>query len=79
MVCSMTAYAAIANHLVPKIIVQQPWPIPVGLGGMMATASWQGFVLALVNAIIAFLIWYPFIKHYDSQLLKKEQVDATKA
>ena len=27
MVCSMTAYAAIANHLVPKIIVQQPWPI----------------------------------------------------
>ena len=79
MVCSMTAYAAIANHLVPKIIVQQPWPIPVGLGGMMATASWQGFVLALVNAIIAFLIWYPFIKHYDNELLKKEQADATKA
>ena len=79
MVCSMTAYAAIANHLVPKIIVQQPWPIPVGLGGMMATASWQGFVLALINAIIAFLIWYPFIKHYDNELLKKEQADATKA
>lgn len=79
MVCSMTAYAAIATHLVPKIIVQQPWPIPVGLGGMMATASWQGFVLALVNAIIAFLIWYPFIKHYDNELLKKEQADATKA
>lgn len=79
MVCSMTAYAAIATHLVPKIIVQQPWPIPVGLGGMMATASWQGFVLALVNAIIAFLIWYPFIKHYDNELLKEEQADATKA
>lgn len=79
MVCSMTTYAAIATHLVPKIIVQQPWPIPVGLGGMMATASWQGFVLAVVNAIIAFLIWYPFIKHYDNELLKKEQADATKA
>ena len=52
---------------------------PVGLGGMMATASWQGFVLALVNAIIAFLIWYPFIKHYDNELLKEEQADATKA
>lgn len=35
MTCSMVAYAAIATHLVPKIIVQQPWPIPVGLGGMM--------------------------------------------
>lgn len=69
----MVAYAAIATRLVPKIIVQQPWPTPVGLGGMIATASWQGFVLAVVDAIIAFLIWYPFIKRYDNQLLKKEQ------
>lgn len=73
MTCSMVAYAAIAMRLVPKIIVQQPWPTPIGLGGMIATASWQGFVLAVVNAIIAFFIWYPFIKHYDNQLLKKEQ------
>ncbi len=79
MTCSMVAYAAIATHLVPKIIVQQPWPIPVGIGGMMATASWQGAVLALVNAIVAFLIWYPFIKHYDNELLKKEQAGAEKA
>lgn len=79
MTCSMVAYAAIETHLVPKIIVQQPWPIPVGIGGMMATASWQGAVLALVNAIVAFLIWYPFIKHYDNELLKKEQAGAEKA
>lgn len=79
MTCSMVAYAAIATHLVPKIIVQQPWPIPVGLAGMMATASWQGAVLALVNAVVAFLIWYPFIKHYDNELLKKEQAGAEKA
>ncbi len=79
MTCSMVAYTAIATHLVPKIIVQQPWPIPVGLGGMMATASWQGAVLALVNAVVAFLIWYPFIKHYDNELLKKEQAGAEKA
>ena len=79
MTCSMVAYAAIATHLVPKIIVQQPWPIPVGIGGMMATASWQGAVLALVNAVVAFLIWYPFIKHYDNELLKKEQAGAEKA
>lgn len=79
MTCSMVAYAAIATHLVPKIIVQQPWPIPVGLGGMMSTASWQGAVLALVNAVVAFLIWYPFIKHYDNELLKKEQAGAEKA
>ena len=72
-------YVAVTTHLVPKIIVQQPWPTPVGLSGFIATASWQGAVLSVVCAIVAFLIWFPFIKHYDSQLLKKEQVDATKA
>src|SRR5699024_10290417 len=73
MVCSMTAYAAIANHLVPKIIVQQPWPIPVGLGGMMATASWQGFVLALVNAIIAFLIGIHLLSTMTVNCLRKNK------
>lgn len=67
------AYLGISSHLVPKIIVQQPWPTPVGLGGFIATASWQGGVLAIVCAIVAFLVWYPFIKHYDNVLLKKEQ------
>lgn len=76
MACSMVAYAAISLRIVPKIIVQQPWPTPIGLGGMIATASWQGFVLAVVNAIIAFLIWFPFIKHYDNQILKKEKAGA---
>ncbi|RMC24864.1 MULTISPECIES: PTS cellobiose transporter subunit IIC [unclassified Lactobacillus] len=69
----IVAYLGISSHLVPKIIVQQPWPTPVGLGGFIATASWQGGVLAIACAIVAFLVWYPFIKHYDNVLLKKEQ------
>ena len=77
MVCSMVAYFSIYLNIVPKIIVQQPWPTPVGIGGLMATASWQGAVLAIVNVVIAFLIWYPFIKKYDNQLLKKEQAQAS--
>ncbi|RMC49523.1 PTS cellobiose transporter subunit IIC [Lactobacillus sp. ESL0228] len=69
----IVAYLGISSHLVPKIILQQPWPTPVGLGGFIATASWQGGVLAIACAIVAFLVWYPFIKHYDNVLLKKEQ------
>lgn len=73
LVSGVVAYVAIATHIVPKIIVQQPWPTPVGLSGMLATASWQGFVLSIVCAIVAFLIWLPFIKHYDTIIYKKEQ------
>lgn len=73
MASGLVSYLAIAFNIVPKIIVQQPWPTPVGIGGFVATASWQGGVLAIVCAIVAFLVWYPFIKHYDNVLLKKEQ------
>lgn len=72
------AYIAIMTHIVPKIIAQQPWPTPIGLGGLIATASWKGAVLAFVCAIVAFLVWYPFIKHYDNKLYKKEQEVAAK-
>ena len=78
MASSMIAYFAIDLNIVPKIIVQQPWPTPIGLGGLVATASWQGAVLSVVTAVVAFLIWYPFIKAYDRKLLKQEKEDAAK-
>lgn len=74
----LVGYIAVTSHLVPKIIVQQPWPTPVGLSGYLATTSWQGAVLSIVCALVAFLVWFPFIKHYDNVLLKKERADATK-
>lgn len=69
----LIGYLAIVSRIVPKILVQQAWPLPVGFSGAMATASWQGAVLQIINAIVAFIIWYPFIKRYDNILLKKEQ------
>lgn len=74
----IVSYLAITMHLVPKVIVQQPWPTPVGLSGYIATVSWQGAVLSVVGAIVAFVVWYPFIRHYDKVLLKQEQADAAK-
>lgn len=72
----MVYYIGRVIGFVPKIIVQQPWPTPIGLGGLIATVSWRGAVWAVLCAVVAFLIWYPFIKHYDSKLLKQEQAKA---
>lgn len=69
----LVSYFAITLKLVPKIITQQPWPTPVGLSGFIGTTSWKGAVLSIVCAIVAFLVWYPFIKRYDKRLLKQEQ------
>ncbi|MFT8461845.1 PTS cellobiose transporter subunit IIC [Liquorilactobacillus ghanensis] len=76
LVSGTVGYFAISSHLVHKIIVQQPWPTPVGLGCFIATASWKGAVLAVICAAVAFVVWYPFIRHYDRTLLKKEQAAA---
>ena len=77
MASGLVAYLAIAAKLVPVIIVQQPWPTPVGLSGYLATTSWQGGLVSIICAIVAFLIWYPFIKHYDNVTLKNEKSNAT--
>nr|WP_054755845.1 PTS cellobiose transporter subunit IIC [Liquorilactobacillus satsumensis] len=69
----IVGYFAVTSHFVHKIIVQQPWPTPVGLGGAIATTSWEGAVLAIICALVAFVVWYPFIRQYDRELLKKEQ------
>lgn len=70
----LVGYIAIATRLVPKIITMQPWPTPIGLSGFIATASWQGAILSIVCALVAFVIWYPFIRNYDRKLLKQETI-----
>lgn len=78
MASGLLAYVAIATHIVPKIRVQQPWPTTVGIGGFLATASWKGAVLAVLCALVAFIVWYPFIRRYDHKLLRQEQAAAAK-
>ena len=58
-------------------ISQAPWPTPVGLNAFIGApggGSFGAFLTALVCAIAAFVVWYPFIRMYDSKLLKEESL-----
>ncbi|MGL5205348.1 MAG: PTS sugar transporter subunit IIC [Metamycoplasmataceae bacterium] len=46
---------------VPPVIIKIPWTSPVGVGGFLATSSWQGIILALFNFLIACGIYTPFV------------------
>ncbi|MDN3954755.1 PTS cellobiose transporter subunit IIC [Sporolactobacillus laevolacticus] len=71
------AYFAIKLKIVLPIIAQVPWPTPIGLGAFIGTAGdWKAIILAFVCAIAAFLIYFPFIKYYDTKLVKEEQKKA---
>jgi len=68
------AYFAIKFHMVKPPIVQVAWPTPVGLSGFLGSGGdWRAFVLAIICALVAFVIWFPFIKFYDNKLFVQEQ------
>lgn len=71
-IVSVIAYFAISTGMVPPVIANVPWPTPVGLGGFLGTASIMGALLAILDAVVAFLIYLPFLKMYDSKLVKEE-------
>lgn len=75
MASCLTFYIGEAIHFVPKITVMQPWPTPVGLCGFLATLSWRGAVWSILCAVVAFIIWLPFIKKYDQSLYENEKLN----
>lgn len=73
MVGASVGYWATRLELVKPIIALQPWPMPVGIGAFISTGDWRAIIVALVSVFAAFLVYLPFIRKYDSQLLKQEQ------
>ena len=73
MVTATIYYFVNALHLINPVIAQVPWPTPVGIGAFLGTADLRAVLVALVCAIAAFLVYFPFIRVYDKKLLKEEQ------
>lgn len=74
MASASLAYFAIKFEIVKPMLAQMPWPSPVGIGAFIGSGGdWKAAVLAVLCAILAFAIWFPFIRFYDNKLLKEEQ------
>lgn len=52
-----------------------PWTTPVFISGYLVS-GFSGVVLQLVLILIGFLIYYPFIKILDNNLLKEENINS---
>ncbi|GLO65150.1 PTS cellobiose transporter subunit IIC [Oceanobacillus kimchii] len=70
-------YVSMAIGLVGKPYVIVPWTTPAPFSGLLTTGEFSGLVLMIINIIVAMVIYYPFFKMYDRQLLKEETADAT--
>ncbi|RXT58222.1 PTS cellobiose transporter subunit IIC [Lacticaseibacillus chiayiensis] len=73
MASASLAYAAFYFRLINPIITQAPWPSPLGFGALISTVDIRAVIVAILCAIVAFLIWFPFIKLYDAKLVNDEK------
>lgn len=69
-------YILFATGILPPVVIQPPFTVPIFLGGFIATG---GSVLAglvqVMDAIIAALIYWPFFKRYEKTLVEQEKAD----
>lgn len=73
MAAATIGYVAISSGFIPPIIVQTPWPTPIGLNAFLACGgSFSAALVAIVCAVVATLIYFPFFKKYDKQLCEEE-------
>lgn len=71
--CGTLTWFAFKFHLLHRIVSIPPWTAPAPIGAMWAT-NWSVVALFVVgaNLIISGLIYYPFFKIYEKQLLADE-------
>ena len=67
----LISYVAFATGLVPVCtgLAQVPWTTPLVISGYLATGSIAGSILQIVCLIVVVLIWLPFVRIADNQLI----------
>ena len=74
MACGTLGYFAISSGFMNPIIALIPWPSPMGLGAFIGTGGdYRAMFVAILSAILALIIYLPFVKIYDNKLYKEEQ------
>lgn len=71
-------YFLFATGILPPVIIQPPFTVPIFFGGFIATGgSVLAGVVQIVDAVIAALIYWPFFKQYEKRLLEEQTESET--
>ena len=74
MVSCTLGYFLIATDIIPNFFMLAPWTVPAPIGAAWS-AGWTFMPALAVVAmmVVTTLIWYPFFKAYERQLLTEEE------
>lgn len=80
MVNATIAWAAMKLDLIGRVISVVPWTAPAPIGAAWALGwDFRAVVLVLVLACVSAIIYFPFFKVYEKQLLEQEVEEAQRA
>lgn len=72
----LVAWIAFSAGLVNRVVAIAPWTLPGPIGSYFATGGdYRGAILSIVLIALSVLIYFPFFKMYDNQMLKEEQTE----
>ncbi|KGY08338.1 PTS sugar transporter subunit IIC [Vibrio sinaloensis] len=66
-------WLAFKTGFVAKIIAIPPWTMPAPIGAIIATNSGTAALVVLSSIVVSAIVFYPFLKIHERQLLKEEQ------
>lgn len=72
-ILTIIAYTATALSIVPAATIPIPWIAPPVIGGIMATQTISGGILALFNLIVITIIYIPFVSLINRVESKKSK------
>lgn len=71
---ALTAYTAFSFNLVTRPWLEMPWTLPAPIGAFLSTGGdWRALMLQLFNLALGLLVYWPFVRRYDAELLGREQ------
>jgi len=77
---AVIAYGATAAGLVNRVSVNAPWTLPGPIGAYLATgADWRAIILSILLIALSIVIYYPFFKMWDNELLVEEEKNEANA
>lgn len=77
---AIIAYFLTTAGLVSRVVATAPWTLPGPIGAFLACGNdWRASVLSIALIILDLLIYYPFFKMYDNNLLADEQSQEVEA
>jgi PTS system cellobiose-specific IIC component len=75
-VAATLSWTAFSLGWVTRPFVLAPWTLPAPIGAYLSVGGdWRAVVLVVVNIIVCGLIYWPFFRVYDRQMLAREQAD----